>query len=311
MAGELTRWRNKIPMKEKINEYIIPDSVIGVFDLETTGLKEDSKIIQFSAIRYLVDPIFGLKKIDDLDVYINPGEPLSKKIIELTGITDRILAVAKTEECWAEKIFTYLDSCNVICGYNVDFDIKMLQGMAKRTEHSFHTKAILDVCEMARDWIPKSEVENHNLQTIVEYVFSSTETYFQFHSSFDDAKATAMLLYEFADQYRRYEDEQRHKDYAHLERASLFINPRKKSEQRIKLKLNVGNFGDIFWDIVKQEWGCCSNTRAKQYFKSINLTNLEQQFLEKYGYRFGQNSPKEVATTWMRFAKSVKENENL
>ncbi len=24
MAGEFTRWRNKIPMKEKINEYIIP-----------------------------------------------------------------------------------------------------------------------------------------------------------------------------------------------------------------------------------------------------------------------------------------------
>ena len=62
----------------------------------------------------------------------------------------------------------------------------------------------------------------------------------------------------------------------------------------------------VFWDIKDQEWGCCTNTRAKQLFNRIDLENLEEQFLQKYGYRFGNDTPKAVADQWTKFRNEKK-----
>ena len=305
---QITRWRNKEKRKNEILKYIKVNSTVVAFDVETTGLGDDAKIIQFSAIKYKVMPSYEFVKIDDLDVYINPNEPLSKKIVEITGITDIILALAADETYWCPKIFEFLNDADCLIGYNVRFDIKMLNQMASRTGNFYEELPYIDVMEMARDWLFKDTLEKHTLSSVTEYLHP--EKMFQFHSSIEDVKATMVIFKDFIGMYEEYTDSQKEKDVAHLERAHLFINQRKPSEQRIKLVLNRGEDGDIFWDIRNQEWGCCMKTSAKQLFNSINLTNLEEQFMEKYGYKFDCNLPKYVAKKWMDYRKEkMKEKE--
>ena len=48
------KWRNVTKTAEEILSLLKPGAVICVFDTETTGLSENDKIIQFSAIRLRV-----------------------------------------------------------------------------------------------------------------------------------------------------------------------------------------------------------------------------------------------------------------
>ena len=55
---QITRWRNKEKRKNEILKYVKVDSTVVAFDVETTGLGDDAKIIQFSAIKYKVMPSY-------------------------------------------------------------------------------------------------------------------------------------------------------------------------------------------------------------------------------------------------------------
>lgn len=70
---QIMRWRNKAKRKSLIDRYLIPGKIITIFDTETTGLKDDSKIIQFSAIKYLISEdytlIFNNTSLDVADSY--------------------------------------------------------------------------------------------------------------------------------------------------------------------------------------------------------------------------------------------------
>lgn len=302
----MTRWRNKSDRKNMI-ESVLEDSCKVIFlDTETTGLGTDAEIIQFSAIRYdMTESETGrhFEKVDYMDTFIRPKNEVSEKITSITGITNEMLACAEPEEAVARSVFNYISDA-VIIGYNIGFDIRMLNQMAKRTGYPALTAESLDVMQMAKDFIPKSDISDHKLGTVAGYILPDSN--FRFHSAIEDVMATAELFFEFVNMYRSFESDMAIRDMVHLEKAGLFINPRKKSEQRIKLQLSSGEYGDIFWDVVGQEWGCCTNTRAKRLFNSINLENLERQFLEMYGYRFGNNTPKEVADAWMKFRREQK-----
>ena len=95
-------WRNIGRGKEKYLPMFDNASSIIVFDTETTGLGTTAKIIEFAAVRYQITPS-GLHETHRIDLFINPEEKLEEKIIELTGITDRILEMAQPE-VWRQKL---------------------------------------------------------------------------------------------------------------------------------------------------------------------------------------------------------------
>lgn len=304
---QIMRWRNKAKRKSLIDRYLIPGKIITIFDTETTGLKDDSKIIQFSAIKYLISEDYTLSRIKDMDIYINPEEKLKDKITEITGITDEMLATSGNEEYWGPSIITFIENSDVIAGYNIPFDMRMVNNMSSRLNlDNYEINCIpeVDVMEMARDWVAKKDNGSHKLSEITAYLLPDMA--FRFHSSMDDVKATAELLELFIRMYRDVDDDMVNREQIHLEYGKIIVNPRKQSEQRIKLALSQGEFGDVFWDIKDQEWGCCTNTRAKQLFNRIDLENLEDQFLQKYGYKFGNDTPKAVADQWTKFRNEKK-----
>ena len=307
MKKQVLRWRNKGKRKKLLEGTIIPGRVVTIFDTETTGLSETAKIIQFSAIKYKIMDDFKLSKIEDMDIYINPRESLSKTITKITGITDEMLFYADDEERWGNPIFSFLKSSDVLAGYNVPFDMRMVRQMAERLGVDIDEIECLpeiDVMEMARDMIPKKELDSHKLSSVADYLLPDVG--FRFHSAIDDVMATAGVFEALFTLYRDFDSDMNDKEQTHLEYGKLIINPRKQSEQRIKLMLSSGELGDVFWDIKDKEWGCCVNTRAKQLFNRIDLEDLEEQFLQKYGYRFGCYTPDEVAKRWMDFSKQKK-----
>jgi len=93
------------------------------FDLETTG-KEITKdrIVQLAARKYSADG----QQEDDINLFINPGIPISPEATEVHGITDRFVSDQPTFEFWAPQILEFFAGCDLL-GYNSNrFDIPLL-----------------------------------------------------------------------------------------------------------------------------------------------------------------------------------------
>lgn len=298
---KITRWRNKEKRREQLLNLIKPDKIVTVFDVETTGLNNSSKIIQFSAVKYKINNDYSLEELDEYDVYINPEMHVPDKITELTNITDKMLSYAKNEMEMAPRILSYLKDSDIYMGYNILFDIRMCRNMAERTNNEFEDMPYIDVLELVRDWYMSDMIDSHKLSVVATEIYGDNN--FQFHSAIEDVRATAMIFNDVFKKYFAMDDVNTDKRYIHLEKAFLYVNPRKKSESRIKLIISDGEPGDIYYDTIKREWGCCKNTRAIRLFNEINLSNLEEQFMIMYGYKFGNNTVDEVVKTWQDYKK--------
>lgn len=277
-------WRNQSKTWEQINKVkqMIGKTIV-IFDTETTGLKSDAKIIQFAASKYLVHD-HSLSHVEDFNVYLNPEESLSDKIVEITGITDQLLEDCPTEKEMAFPILSFLDA-DILCGYNLPFDIKKVAGMAERcgiywSEYEYMT---FDLLPASRDVFASDEVEDYKLASIVNWIKPMNDI--QFHSAIEDVDATTIILNYLL--YEAKEPQQSPKRELHLEHAFFNINPRKASQKRLKLVLNMGETGDIFWDCVGKTWSCKKTKAAEKLFAEADMPSLEQQIFRKYSWLYG------------------------
>lgn len=96
-------------------------------DTETTGFTHGKdKIIELGMISFLYDPD-TFRIINILDRYNgleDPGEPLSQDVINVTGITDEMLAGQHLDD---EKAMAMLSSANIIIAHNAQFDRPFLE----------------------------------------------------------------------------------------------------------------------------------------------------------------------------------------
>ena len=291
-------WRNKGKRRKEIFQRVTPNCILVVLDTETTGLADDAEIIQFAAMKYRVESNLTLSPLDEIDVYIRPKTPLVKKITDITGISNEMLKHEPSEEQITPKIVSFLSDCDVIAGYNVEFDMKKIRFLSYRTGYFFRECPTLDVLEMTRDMIAQSEIDSYALQSVISYLYPDNT--FQFHSAIEDVRATAQILQQMLFQYWKFQDKQVYEPI-HLEKGYLFINPKQKSMQRIYVKINKGDVDDIFYDLLRKCWSCNATSRAIALFQSIDKESLEDQFLDKYGYRFGHRTMDEIGRSWLKY----------
>jgi DNA polymerase III epsilon subunit-like protein len=307
-ATKAPKWGNIAEIAARVGA-IRPGSLIIAFDTETTGLREDSKIIQFSGVKCLVNSDMTLSQKDTINLYINPEEKLSDKIIEITGITQEMVDSAQNENFLSDEIFQWLTSSfpeddqprqAFWAAYNARFDITKLRYMAMRTGVRFPDAPTEDILVWARKMLA-NEIPSFSLGDVYAYLFPEKEKHF--HNSLEDTKAMTEIieaLMKRAIDYRPPE-----KRLVQLEKAAPFIN-RYNHDQRIRLQLSEGDFGDIFYDVRRKVWSCCAKTKAKKRFEAIDMQDVEEQYIQKYGWKLGNPSVEAVAKGQIDWLKKLK-----
>lgn len=305
------KWNNALEVSQRISE-IAPGMLIIVFDTETTGLEEDAKIIQFSGVKCLVNDDMTLTEKDAIDLYINPEEKLSKKITEITGITQDIVDSARPEREVAQGIMNWLVSSydstprkGIWAAYNANFDILKLRGMTKRVGLRFPVVPTEDILLWARKLLASesSELPSFKLGDVYEHFFPDRDR--AFHNSLEDTKATAEVMQELIRVGLEYTPPE--KRLVQVEKASPWISAY-NGDQRIRLKLSEGEFGDIFYDVRRKMWSCKSTSSAKRLFEDIDMLDVESQYVAKYGWTVSEPTVDAIAKSSIQWLKSKKKS---
>ncbi len=111
------------------------DRPLVVFDIESTGVvPQRDRIVEIAVMKIMPD---GTSRTTVRR--LNPGMPIPPGATAVHGITDADVADCPMFEDIAEKLFAYLEGCD-LAGYNIQgFDIPLLENEFKRVGLEFNT----------------------------------------------------------------------------------------------------------------------------------------------------------------------------
>ena len=261
-------WRTN-KTKELLFEALDNATEFIVFDTETTGFSaEKNHIIQISAIKFSISSNLEIQEIERLDCYINPSYSLPPKIIEITGITDEFLMDKPyEEEVFYDYIYPFFgENPECVIAYNTPFDMRFLEALYARYGKQFKPMYQLDVLEMARDLVEKTDSKKHNLASIA--ALYGVDDGITFHCSMDDVIATLRLFKVFIKEYEKQNEE---KNLSHHKKTPIISSMHYwqgyRGCSRIYIHTNLGAF---YYDIMKKQWDK----------KKDNLHNIEEVDME-------------------------------
>ena len=171
----------------------IEDGSFVVFDIETTGLlRYRDAITEIGAVR-----IENGEITETYNQLINPERILPEKIVEITGITDAMLADKPKID---QVLPDFLDFCggSLLVGQNTDFDIGFIRHNAQKLGYKFDPM-YLDTLPMARALF--DDMGKFSLDKIARRLDIPA---FNHHRASDDARATAQI---FIKMYRMITDQ--------------------------------------------------------------------------------------------------------
>ncbi len=155
-----------------------------VFDIETTGLSAVScKITEIGAVK-----IKNGEVLDRFNMLVNPGEPIPKNIVELTGITDEMVANEPAIDVVLPKFFEFVGD-KMLIAHNAVFDTGFIRQAAENLGLPFENPW-LDTLAMSRYMNPG--LKNHKLDTLANYYELGD---FNHHRACDDAEILARIFF--------------------------------------------------------------------------------------------------------------------
>jgi DNA polymerase-3 subunit alpha (Gram-positive type) len=163
-----------------------------VFDIETTGL--DSRADAITEIGAVV--LENGEVTDRFQTFVDPGRRLSPEIVNLTGITDEMVAGAPSQQ-EAVTAFLKFAEGRTLCAHNAEFDVGFIAEACRRVGKSFDN-AYLDTLVLAQNLLPG--LGRYKLDVVAEYLKVPS---FQHHRATDDAEACAYLLRAFQGMLRK------------------------------------------------------------------------------------------------------------
>ena len=272
-------WRNIQAAAAKTVAALSKAKTIIVFDTETTGLDfPETKIIQFSGIKYSVEPDLSFTKLEERDFYINPEFEIEDKITRITGITNDMLKNVSVESEMAPLIISFMESADIWVAYNAPFDCHMLQYMSKRTGIPIHFSPILDALPAARNCWPGRD--SYKLSAITSFLFPDNS--YQYHDSLADVQATADLLSACIVEYKKAlvaMNQETQGEKVRLVSASCRYNDLAAMQQRVKLKVESPLFEN---EMTKAREEYLSKNEDKLKAKRVDFIKENEELLESY-----------------------------
>ncbi|MCI5779365.1 MAG: 3'-5' exonuclease [Lentisphaeria bacterium] len=116
-------------------EHLQLERPLAVFDIESTGVvPQRDRIVEIAVMKIMPD---GTSRTTVRR--LNPGMPIPPGATAIHGITDADVADCPRFEDIAEKLYAYLDGCD-LAGYNIaGFDVPLLENEFKRANLDFRS----------------------------------------------------------------------------------------------------------------------------------------------------------------------------
>ena len=187
-GAELTLIDDSINIVLRPNSEVMLDQTYVVFDFETTGFNAGGadSIIEIGAVKIRNGEI--LEKYDEL---INPGRPLPQKIVDVTNITDDMLAGKDNEENAVKRFIDWFGDCPMVA-HNAKFDVSFLEMAYKKYNLGTFKNPVIDTLELSRTM--DNTYARHSLSALVKrYEVPWDES--AHHRGDYDAEGTALVFH--------------------------------------------------------------------------------------------------------------------
>ncbi|MSN26907.1 MAG: DNA polymerase III subunit epsilon [Geobacter sp.] len=153
-------------------------------DTETTGLNHaEDKIIELGIVAFEFNPLTAeiIRITDRYNGFEDPGSPLPKEIIEITGITDEMVRGHSLDD---EKVNRLAGQATVVIAHNAGFDRKFV-------EARFPAFAALPwACSVNQINWQAEKMSNR----ILEYLLFKFGLFINAHRALDDAEGVLGIL---------------------------------------------------------------------------------------------------------------------
>ncbi len=153
------------------------------FDLETTGLNKNRDMIIEIGAAVLRDG----KVMETFSTFASPEMTLPRETVELTGITDRMLIGAPSQEEAVEAFLAFVGD-RPLAAHNAEFDMGFISEACKKMDIPFPNAAV-DSLILAQNLLP--ELKDHKLDTVANRLNLPA---FNHHRACDDAATVAYML---------------------------------------------------------------------------------------------------------------------
>ena len=187
-GSELVMIDDAVNIVLRPTEDVMLDQTFVVFDFETTGFNAGGadSIIEIGAVKMKDGMI--IEKYDEL---INPGRPLPEKIVEVTNITDDMLADKDNEENAVKRFIEWFGDCPMVA-HNAKFDVSFLEMAYKKYNLGTFKNPVIDTLELSRTM--DNTYARHSLSALVKrYEVPWDES--AHHRGDYDAEGTALVFY--------------------------------------------------------------------------------------------------------------------
>ena len=229
-----------------------------VFDIETTGLSPiNCKITEIGAVKVKCGEV-----IEVYNTFVNPGVPIPPEIVELTSITDEMVADARKIDEVLPEFLSFVGN-RLLIAHNANFDVSFIRAAAKELEIPFEN-AYLDTVGLSR--FLNKDLKSHKLDVLAKHYQLGD---FNHHRACDDAEVLARIFFKMAEQLSEIDV----KDFKDLEHEfSANANPLtlKPYHQIILVKNQTG---------LKNLYRLISSSYLSYYRRQPRIPKTE---LEKY-----------------------------
>ncbi len=275
MAKE--KWR---PLNTKTIIDNLPENTIAyAVDTETSGLDATCDTIIEIGIIKVIYKNSKFEILEKKDFFIRPEIPISRRIIEITGITNEMLQNNPDENTIFPEIRNFLGDNPIFIAYNSPFDVAMVKSMYARQNCYFNPKLEIDVLAIAYDVIPNFKIQSHQLAIVYNYLGLNMND--KFHLAINDIEATIGILNKMIPMY----SETIYVSCGHIQ-PRLFSSWYWKPEKGINHNLSA-----IY---MRTESGTVSLNETGHYFadkdegvvKYIDCNYLLKEALRKEGLEF-------------------------
>ena len=185
---ELTLIEDTVDIVIRPDEKILLEDTFVVFDFETTGFNAGGgdQIIEVGAVKILNGEI-----IDTYQELIDPKREITKKITEVTNITNEMLVGKDDEETVIKRFIDWTGNSPMVA-HNAKFDVSFLEMAYRKYNLGTFKNTVIDTLALSR--LLDSDVARHSLSAIVKrYEVDFDEE--GHHRADYDAKATGLVFH--------------------------------------------------------------------------------------------------------------------